>query len=151
MCVCVLVNRILTMESQQPQQPQTPIQQLPSQPIPQLAPQQPIPQLPPQPIPQNATCPNVVIPVPIVTPEDIYTYVAVKGSLHAQDCAIFGLNKEEIAALTKRFTNGSTEIVNGILLKVPPLDGINTLSKLGYKIICSTGDAEIVWTLQREL
>lgn len=70
--------------------------------------------------PQTATnvtstsSPSVVtIPVPIVPTEEIYTYVIVKGSLHDQNASIFGLNTEEIAALSKKFAQGSTEIVNG--------------------------------------
>lgn len=101
----------------------------------------------------STSSPNVVtIPVPVVSPpEDIYTYVAIKGSLHAQDCSIFGLNKEEILALSKRFASGSTEIINGIMVKAAPIDVINTISKLGYKVISSTGEAETVWTMQREI
>lgn len=101
-----------------------------------------------------AECPapsNVVIPVPIVHHDGIYAYVAIKGSLHASDSAVFGLNREEVTALSKRFTNGSTIIVNGVLIKAPPLEAINALSQLGYKVVCSTGEAEIIWTLQREL
>ncbi|CAD7079206.1 unnamed protein product [Hermetia illucens] len=145
------------MDSQQ-SQPQNLQQQQPLPPLQtQLQQQQPIikPQSPPpsqsQPPTPQACATNVVIPVPIVPPEDIYTYVVVKGSLHAQDCAIFGLNEQETAAFTKRYTNGSTEIVNGILIKIPPLQAINSLSQLGYKVVCSTGEAEIVWTMQREL
>lgn len=100
----------------------------------------------------TSTNPNVVtIPVPICPPEDIYTYVAVKGSLHDTNASIFGLNKEEILALSKRFSNGQTEIVNGVMVKGSPIDVVNCLSKLGYKVICSTGEAEIVWTMQREI
>lgn len=33
----------------------------------------------------------------------------------------------------------------------PPIQVINTLSELGYKVVCSTGEAEVVWTLQREV
>jgi len=33
----------------------------------------------------------------------------------------------------------------------PPIAVINTLSELGYKVVCSTGEAEVVWTLQREV
>lgn len=33
----------------------------------------------------------------------------------------------------------------------PPFSIINALAELGYRVICSTGEAEILWTLQREL
>lgn len=62
----------------------------------------------------STSSPSVVtIPVPIVPTEEIYTYVIVKGSLHDQNASIFGLNREEIIALSKKFAQGSTEIVNG--------------------------------------
>jgi hypothetical protein len=32
-----------------------------------------------------------------------------------------------------------------------PIQVINTLSELGYKVICSTGDSHITWTLQRKV
>lgn len=65
----------------------------------------------------STSSPSVVtIPVPIVPTEEIYTYVIVKGSLHDQNASIFGLNREEIAALSKKFAHGSTEIVNGEFL-----------------------------------
>lgn len=80
-----------------------------------------------------------------------YLYVAVKGSLHANDCAVFGLNCDEIQALTKRYQNSSAETLNGVIIKGPPMHVINSLSELGYRVVCSTGEAEIVWTLQREV
>lgn len=62
----------------------------------------------------STSSPSVVtIPIPIVPTEEIYTYVIVKGSLHDQNASIFGLNREEIIALSKKFAQGSTEIVNG--------------------------------------
>lgn len=65
----------------------------------------------------STSSPSVVtIPVPIVPAEEIYTYVIVKGSLHDQNASIFGLNREEIIALSKKFAHGSTEIVNGEFL-----------------------------------
>lgn len=93
----------------------------------------------------------VTIPVPIVSQEEIYTYVSIKGSLHDRSCAVFGLNNDEIVALSKRFENGTTQTVNGVMINTPPMPLINTLSQLGYKVICSTGEAEIVWTMQREV
>nr|CAD7572904.1 unnamed protein product [Timema californicum] len=80
-----------------------------------------------------------------------YWYVAVKGSLHAQDCSVFGLIPAEVEALCKRYSHPRVEVVNGIIIKCQPIQVINTLSELGYKVVCSTGEAEIVWTLQREV
>lgn len=99
--------------------------------------------------------PNVVtipVPVPAVAlNEGTYVYVAVKGSLHSMDSSVFGLNKEEVTALSKRFSNSSTTIINGVNIKGPPIEVINSLSQLGYKVISSTGEAEVTWTLQREV
>ncbi|XP_055857284.1 uncharacterized protein LOC129920108 [Episyrphus balteatus] len=103
------------------------------------------------PTPVSCSTNVVTIPVPIVSQEDIYTYVSIKGSLHDRTTAVFGLNNDEVLALSKRFENGTTQIVNGIIINTPPMQLINTLSQLGYKVICSTGEAEIVWTMQREV
>ncbi|XP_055375547.1 uncharacterized protein LOC129608213 [Condylostylus longicornis] len=134
----------------------------PTSPVPQATTQQPLLQQPLS-VTSNAltpattavvtsTSPNVVaIPVPVVPPpDDIYTYICVKGSLHDVNSSIFGLNGEEMSAMSKRFSKGTTEIVNGIMVRGPPIEVINTLSKLGYKVVCSTGEVEIVWTMQRE-
>lgn len=93
----------------------------------------------------------VTVAVPITQPEGTFTYIAVKGSLHSSDSAVFGLNKDEVKALSKRFANSTTEIVNGVNIKGPPMDVINALSLLDYKVVCSTGEIEVVWTLQREV
>lgn len=79
-----------------------------------------------------------------------FYYVAVKGSLHASDCSVFGLIPAEVQALAKRYPS-SIEVINGMLIKGPPIQVINTLSELGYRVVCSTGEAEVVWTLQREV
>ncbi|CAG2057335.1 unnamed protein product [Timema podura] len=42
-----------------------------------------------------------------------YWYVAVKGSLHAQDCSVFGLIPAEVEALCKRYSHPKVEVVNG--------------------------------------
>lgn len=96
--------------------------------------------------------PNVVtVAVPITEPEGTFTYVAVKASLHAYDTAVFGLNDDERKALMKRFPPTNTEIVNGVLIKAPVIKVINTLSLLGYKVVCACGEIETTWTLQREV
>lgn len=94
---------------------------------------------------------QVVTVVPFAHSDSTFTYVAVKGSLHASETAVFGLSDEESKALRKRFVNGTTEIVNGISIKGPPMNIINSLCLLGYRVVCSTGEIEVVWTLQREV
>lgn len=95
-------------------------------------------------LPLNA----VTVAVPPI--EGTYFYVAVKGSLHATDSSVFGLNKDEALALAKRFSNTSIGIVNGISVKGSPMAVINSLSQLGYKVVCSTGETEVIWTMARE-
>lgn len=46
-----------------------------------------------------------------------YYYIAVKGSPFAMDCVAFGLIQDEISALSKRFPNSGTEVVNGVVIK----------------------------------
>lgn len=100
----------------------------------------------------TCTTPNVVtIPVPIVQNEENYAYVTVKGSLHDRTCCIFGLNEAEIQALSKRYGTGVKQVVNGVMVSVPPMVMLNTLAQLSYKVVCSCGEAEICWTMQREI
>lgn len=80
-----------------------------------------------------------------------FVYVAVKASLHAKATAVFGLNKQEEIALTKHFDNFSQEVINGVLLKGAPIQIVNALAELGYKVIGTTGESETVWTMQREV
>lgn len=81
----------------------------------------------------------------------MHAYVAVKASLHAADSSVFGLNDEELNALVKRFHNYRKDIINGILLKATPIEIINALAELGYRVVGTTGETEIVWTMQRDL
>lgn len=93
----------------------------------------------------------VAIPVPVVQPlENTYVYAFVKGSLYANFTSLFGLAPEEITALSKRYGGATTGIDNGIMIKSSPAELINALAELGYKVICSTGEAEVTWTMQRE-
>lgn len=92
----------------------------------------------------------VTIPVPIVNNEGTYTYATVKGSLHDRSCFVFGLNDDELDALVKRFGK-SKYVANGIIFSIPPVDMLNTLAELNYKVVCSCGEAEICWTMQREI
>lgn len=46
-----------------------------------------------------------------------YYYVAVKGSPFASDTTVFGLGQDEILALSKRFPNSGTDVINGVLIK----------------------------------
>ncbi|XP_049950545.1 ankyrin repeat domain-containing protein 39-like isoform X1 [Schistocerca serialis cubense] len=62
--------------------------------------------------------------IPLLLPNQVsmpdlptYLYAAVKGSLHASDCSVFGLNCAEIQALTKRYQNTSSETLNGVIIK----------------------------------
>lgn len=98
-----------------------------------------------------ATANVVTIPVPIVNNEGTYAYVTVKGSLHDRSCSVFGLNDTEIQALSKRFENSVKPVVNGVMVSTPPLVMLNTLAQLSYKVVCSCGEAEICWTMQREI
>ncbi|KAK4880759.1 hypothetical protein RN001_008905 [Aquatica leii] len=43
------------------------------------------------------------------------------------------------------------EIPNGVLLKESPIAVVNALSELGYKVVGTTGESEIVWTMQRDV
>jgi hypothetical protein len=99
----------------------------------------------------NQTTHSNIVPVPILPCEGTYAYVFVRGSLYAKDSAIFGCSADEVNALSKRFQMSSTIIENGVLIKVAPSLIINSLAQLGYKVISSTGEAEVCWTLQREL
>lgn len=95
---------------------------------------------------------NPVVAIPVVPSlEGQYVYVFIKGSLYANFTSVFGLDVNEVIALTKRYNNTSTQIDNGIMIKAGPAEIINALSQLGYKVVCSTGEAEITWTLQREV
>ncbi|KAH9634948.1 hypothetical protein HF086_016509 [Spodoptera exigua] len=85
--------------------------------------------------------------VPLIE-EDAVVYIAIKGSLHANDCSVFGLGEEEIRALSKKFP-GSGVVVNGVSIKCNVLETLNALNQLGYKVVSSTGETEITWTLQR--
>ncbi|XP_018301672.1 uncharacterized protein [Mycetomoellerius zeteki] len=82
---------------------------------------------------------------------DFY-YVGVKASPFAADSTVFGLTPKEVSALRCRFelSPGSVNVVNGIRLKGTPFSVINALAELGYRVICSTGEAEVLWTLQRD-
>ncbi|XP_046401536.1 ankyrin repeat domain-containing protein 39-like [Ischnura elegans] len=77
-------------------------------------------------------------------------YVAIKGSLHSGDCSLFGLQPAELDNIKKQFTDEDCgEVLNGISIKRPPMLVINVMSDLGYRVVSSTGDAEIVWTMQK--
>ncbi|XP_024080694.1 ankyrin repeat domain-containing protein EMB506, chloroplastic-like isoform X2 [Cimex lectularius] len=77
-------------------------------------------------------------------------YAVVKASLHASDASVFGLKNEEIQALISRYPGSAKNVVNGVLINANPLQVINSLGELGYRVVCSSGDSDIVWTLKRE-
>lgn len=81
----------------------------------------------------------------------MHAYVAVKASLHASDSSVFGLSDVETNALVKRFHNYRHEIVNGLLIRGNPIDVVNALGELGYRVVGTTGEAEVVWTMQRDI
>lgn len=81
--------------------------------------------------------------------ESVLYYIAVKGSLHAFDCAVFGLKEEEVKALESKYPRSI--IVNGVAFKTNVLNAVNSLVQLGYKVLSSTGETEITWTMQREV
>lgn len=91
------------------------------------------------------------IPASLLMSSGMHYYVCVKASLHAQDSAVFGLSKVEESAMIKRFSGDDKGQINGIYLKSPPMEVINALSELGYKVVATTGEAEIAWTMQRDL
>lgn len=82
--------------------------------------------------------------------QDDCIYIAIKGSLHANDCSVFGLGQEEIKAIVKKFPGSGSNVVNGLTIKSNVLQAINALSQLGYKVVSTTGEAEITWTLKRD-
>lgn len=49
--------------------------------------------------------------------DENYYYVGVKASPFASDCVAFGLNSDEILALSKLFPNSGTDAVNGVVIK----------------------------------
>lgn len=92
----------------------------------------------------------VTIPVPVLPSDGTFVYIAVKGSLHDNSCTVFGLNQEEVQAINRRFDNSVKAVVNGVMVSTSPLNMLNALAQLSYKVISSCGEAEISWTLQRE-
>lgn len=99
---------------------------------------------------------NVTFKKPISTTvddidDDNLYYIGVKASPFSSDTTIFGLLPEEVTALRCRFPLSScTDVVNGTMFKGPPFAIINALAELGYRVTCSAGETEILWTLQRE-
>lgn len=79
-----------------------------------------------------------------------FAYLALKGSLHAHDCQVFGLEELEIAAL-KTKCNVKDSVLNGKLVEGQPIKVINYLSELGYRVVCCSGEGECTWTLAREV
>ncbi|KAL1124272.1 hypothetical protein AAG570_002042 [Ranatra chinensis] len=76
-------------------------------------------------------------------------YIVVKSSVHSSDTAVFNLTQNELSAITKRHGVSDREVINGVLVKANPLLVINSLSELGYRVVCSSGEGEVVWTLTR--
>lgn len=91
------------------------------------------------------------VPASLLLSSGMHAYVCVKASLHAADSAVFGVNEAEKIALTKRFQSYDKGVINGVLLKASAMEVINALGQLGYKVVATTGEAEVVWTMQRDL
>ncbi|KAG5675941.1 hypothetical protein PVAND_005798 [Polypedilum vanderplanki] len=102
--------------------------------------------------PQEATTQKVVVPLPVIAPQDLetYYYVFVKGSLYASDTHVFGLEVREIQALSTKFAPPK-QVENGVMFKNPVHQVINSLAQLGYRIVSSCGEVEQIFTLQREV
>lgn len=67
------------------------------------------------------------------------------------DTHVFGLEAAEIQALSKKFNSPFKQVENGVMFKNPVHDVINCLAQLGYRIVSSCGEAETIFTLQREV
>ncbi|KAK9694630.1 hypothetical protein QE152_g33402 [Popillia japonica] len=91
------------------------------------------------------------VPASLLMSSGMHAYVAVKASLHASDSSVFGLSEVETNALAKRFNNYRHDIVNGVLIKGHPINVVNALGELGYRVVGTTGEAEVVWTMQRDI
>lgn len=95
---------------------------------------------------------KVVVPMPIIQHHDeIYYYIFIKGSLYSCDSAVFGLEAQEIQALAKKFSSPCKEVENGVLIKKPVHQVVNSLAQLGYKIISTCGETDTIFTMQREI
>lgn len=93
-----------------------------------------------------------IVTVPVIQQQEgIYSYISIRGVPSGDDCSVFGLSLEESLALQKRFTFSSIEIMHGNMIKSNVFQVMNSVSKLGYKVVCSSGEKEIVWTMQREI
>ncbi|KAL0123618.1 hypothetical protein PUN28_005853 [Cardiocondyla obscurior] len=84
--------------------------------------------------------------------DDIFYYIGVKASPFAPECVVFGLSPKEVSAIRSRFplSPANADILNGVKIKGAPFSVINALAELGYRVICSAGESETLWTLQRE-
>ncbi|XP_041976248.1 uncharacterized protein LOC121731017 [Aricia agestis] len=98
---------------------------------------------------QNVSANNLAT-IPIDEEDDV-VYIAIKGSLHANDCSVFGLSEDEIVALTKKFSGPGTAVINGVQIKTTAIKAINALSQLGYRVVSSSGEGETTWTLKRNI
>lgn len=108
---------------------------------------------PPSSVTANETTTHkVMVPMPVIQQHDeIFYYIFVKGSLYSPDAAVFGLEQNEIQAIAKKFNSPCKEIENGIMFKKSVVEVINALAQLGYRVISTCGEAESMFTLQREI
>ncbi len=90
--------------------------------------------------------------------------------LISSDTQVFGLEPNEIQALSKKFNSPCKQIENGVMFKKSVATVINSLGQLGkpkylinlifslkiflllgYKIVSSCGETETIFTMQREV
>ncbi|XP_071052570.1 uncharacterized protein [Onthophagus taurus] len=91
------------------------------------------------------------IPASLLMTSGIHAYVVVKASLQSTNSLVFGLSKVETDALVKKFDNFKEEVMNGCLIRGSPIQVVNALAELGYRVVGTTGDAEVVFTMQRDI
>lgn len=65
-----------------------------------------------------------------------YYYIAVKGSLYASDCSVFGLIPAEVQALSTKYPS-SIEVINGMTIK-----GKIAFNLLNYTMACRHVDRQ---------
>lgn len=91
------------------------------------------------------------IPASLLMSSGMHAYICVKGSLYSADSSVFGLSEEEKKAIVKKFSGYEKNVENGVLIKGPAIQIINALGELGYRVVSSTGETEVTWTMQRDI
>lgn len=95
---------------------------------------------------------QIVVPLPVIQQHDeIYYYIFIKGSLYSPEVTVFGLESQELQALSNKFQSPCKMIENGVMFKKSACEVINALAQLGYKVISTCGETETLFTMQREV